>query len=49
MLDKMKCLVVLVLKKDMKSKWMKNLIIGTHMLRKTGFLIVYWSFYNKEG
>jgi hypothetical protein len=49
MLDKMKYLVVHVLKKDMKSKWMKNLIIGTQMLRKTDFIIAYWSVYNKRG
>lgn len=37
------------LKKDMESEAMKNLIIGTHILRKTAFLLAFWGFFLRDG
>jgi len=43
-LDIIKDLCTGVLKKDMSDPAMKNLILGTHMLRKTAFLLAFWGF-----
>ena len=43
-LQQMKFLCQHILKEDLKSEQMKNLIIGTHMLRKSAFLMAYWGF-----
>ena len=37
-----------VLKKEANSPAMKRMIMGTHMLRKTGYLLAYWG-YNRKG
>jgi len=42
-LEKIKDLCSKVLRKDTAKK-MKNMILGTHMLRKTAFLLAYWGF-----
>ena len=47
-LEDFKYLCVSVLKKDMTSQSMKNMILGTHMLRKTAFLMAYWSHRNRS-
>jgi hypothetical protein len=41
-----KHLCVCVLRKDMESQSMRNMIIGTHMLQKTAFLIACWAHRN---
>ena len=33
-----------ILKENLGSKQMQHLIIGTHMLHKLAFLVVYWGF-----
>jgi hypothetical protein len=49
MLAQIKHLVVHVLKKDMTSPSVLKCVIGTHMLRKTGFLFACWSFCCRDG
>jgi hypothetical protein len=44
MLDTMKFLCERVLGVDTDSPEMKHLIIGTHILRRTAFLLAYWGF-----
>jgi hypothetical protein len=48
-LEEIKFLCEAVLKKDMKSESMKRLILGTHMLRKTAYLLAFWGFNRKYG
>lgn len=43
-LQQMKFLCIHILKEDLESDQMKNLLIGTHMLRKSAFLMAYWGF-----
>jgi hypothetical protein len=45
-LEDFKYICACILKKDMTSQRMKNLVLGTHMLRKTAFLIAYWAHHN---
>ena len=47
-LEDFKSLCACVLKKDLTSQSMKNLILGTHMLRKTAFLMAYWAHQNRS-
>jgi hypothetical protein len=48
-LEDIKSLCVNVLKKDLHSQSMKNMILGTHVLRKTAFLLAVWGFHGREG
>jgi hypothetical protein len=48
-LDEIKMLCATVLRKDMQSAKMKKLIFGTHILRKTAYLIAFWGFNRSHG
>jgi hypothetical protein len=48
-LKEIKDLCTGVLKKSADSPAMKHMIIGTHMLRKTGYLLAYWGVNLKKG
>ena len=43
-LSKLQWLIINILKEDPKSPTMLNLILGTHILRKTAFLFAFWGF-----
>jgi hypothetical protein len=45
-LEDSKYLCACILKKDMSSPSMQNLILGTHMLQKTAFLLAFWGHRN---
>jgi hypothetical protein len=46
-LEDIKSLCVNVLNKDMQSQSMRNVILGTHMLKKTAMLFAFWGHYNR--
>ena len=48
-LKEIKFLCTNILKKEADSPAMKKMIIGTHMLRKMGYLLAYWGFNRKYG
>lgn len=48
-LKEIKYLCTHVLKKEADSPAMKSMIIGTHMLRKTAYLLAYWGFNRNYG